>query len=267
METGDLAHADGTAPPGEYLEEVIRKLGLSKNELARRMNRPAAKLSAIFKGTKAITPVTALQLEKVVGVDARVWTGLEADYRLALARAREVEDWDRLVEEGLRVGRFPYAGLAELGWVEPKSRLGERVMELQRFFGVTSLRNLSAIRLYACGMRRVGSGEGRASPEAVCRMVEDRRAECPAGAVCSFQENRAQEGDSGHSIHAPGHLGGDVRCLRRDPRRVRCRTRAVPGAPRHRCSRSHVLDGQGEGRGGDACRTTEGCSVPSRAVS
>ena len=68
METKEIIYSDLPIPPGEYLEEVIEELGISKNELARRMNRPAPKLSAIFKGDKAITPDTALQLEKVVGV-------------------------------------------------------------------------------------------------------------------------------------------------------------------------------------------------------
>lgn len=50
------------------------------------MNRPAAKLGAIFKGEKAITSETALQLEKVTGVPAHIWTGLESEYRLTLAK-------------------------------------------------------------------------------------------------------------------------------------------------------------------------------------
>lgn len=78
--------SDLPIPPGEYLEEVLGELGMSKDELARRMNRPVPKLSSIFKGGKAITADTALQLEKVVGVPAHIWTGLEAEYRLRLAR-------------------------------------------------------------------------------------------------------------------------------------------------------------------------------------
>jgi HTH-type transcriptional regulator/antitoxin HigA len=72
-------YSDLAIPPGEYLEEVIAELGMSKDELSKRLNRPAPKLSAIFKGQKAITPDTALQLEKVVGVPAHIWNGLEAD--------------------------------------------------------------------------------------------------------------------------------------------------------------------------------------------
>ena len=76
-------------PPGEYLAEVIAERGMTKSDLARRMGRPATKLSPIFKGKKAITPETALQLEKVLGVPAHIWTGLEAEYRLTLARNAE----------------------------------------------------------------------------------------------------------------------------------------------------------------------------------
>jgi HTH-type transcriptional regulator/antitoxin HigA len=86
MEPDQAIHSDRPIPPGEYLEEVLGELGMTKDELAKRMNRPAPKLSAIFKGEKAIMPDTAIQLEKVVGVPARIWTRLESEYRLTLAR-------------------------------------------------------------------------------------------------------------------------------------------------------------------------------------
>lgn len=68
MMTGQDLHSDLVIPPGEYLEEVLADLGMTKDELARRMNRPAPKRSAIFRGVKAITSDTALQLEKVFAV-------------------------------------------------------------------------------------------------------------------------------------------------------------------------------------------------------
>jgi len=82
MMTDRSDHSDLAVPPGEYLAEVL-------DELAKRMDRPAPKLSAIFKGEKAITPDTALRLEGVVGVPAHIWTGLESEYRLALDRTEE----------------------------------------------------------------------------------------------------------------------------------------------------------------------------------
>lgn len=73
-------HSDLAVPPGEFLEEVVSELGMVEDELARRIGQPAMALSSIFRGT------TAIQLEKVVGVPANIWLGLESEYRLALAQ-------------------------------------------------------------------------------------------------------------------------------------------------------------------------------------
>ncbi|HRK33223.1 MAG TPA: HigA family addiction module antitoxin [Candidatus Hydrogenedentes bacterium] len=88
MATKPQPHSNLAIPPGEYLEEVLESVGMSKAELARRMKRPAPKLSAIVKGTKAITAETALQLEKVLDIPAHIWLGLETEYRLVLARKK-----------------------------------------------------------------------------------------------------------------------------------------------------------------------------------
>lgn len=153
-------------PPGEYLEEVIEDLGMTKDELARRMSRPASKLSAIFRGDKAITPDTALQLEKVVGVPAHIWTGLETEYRLTLARQQEAKAEQRLREEAGLVTKFQYAELFKLGIVEKQTRPADKVLSLQRFFGVTSLKNVMELRRYQAAFRRSIVGSRKPSPEA-----------------------------------------------------------------------------------------------------
>ncbi|MGH7451284.1 MAG: HigA family addiction module antitoxin [bacterium] len=157
-------HSDLPIPPGEYLAEVIAELGMTKDELARRMNRPAAKLSAIFAGDKAITSDTALQLEKVVGVPAHIWTGLEAEYRLTLARLHEAREHQQLQEESELVTKFCYKELAELGLVAKKTKPTEKVSELQRFFGVTSLRNITDLKRYQAAFR---CAPRKRSPEAL----------------------------------------------------------------------------------------------------
>jgi HTH-type transcriptional regulator/antitoxin HigA len=86
--TTKVYYSNLAIPPGEFLEEVLHDIGMSKSELARRMGRPAPKLSAIIKGTKAITAETALQLERVLNVPAHIWMGLETEYRLVLARKK-----------------------------------------------------------------------------------------------------------------------------------------------------------------------------------
>lgn len=157
-------HSDLAIPPGEYLEEVIAELGMTKDELSKRLNRPAPKLSAIFKGEKAITPDTALQLEKVVGVPAHIWSGLEAEYRLVQAKARALEAQKQLKDEIHFITRFCYAELVKNGIVDKKTRPIDKVLELQDFFGVTSLKTVCELNRYQPAFR---SGKNSRSPEAV----------------------------------------------------------------------------------------------------
>lgn len=80
--------SDLAIPQGELLEEELAERGMSQIELAQRMGRPRQKINEIIRGKRAITPETALQLEQVLGIPARLWLGLETDYRLTLARQK-----------------------------------------------------------------------------------------------------------------------------------------------------------------------------------
>jgi len=139
---------------------------MSKDELARRMGRPATKISAIFKGGKAITPETAMQLEKVVGVPANIWLGLESEYRLALARQIEEQ---QIAEEIKLLTPFCYSELAKQGAVKKLSSRREKVRELQRFFSVASLASVSAegVQQYQPAFRVGAAGTAPTKPHAV----------------------------------------------------------------------------------------------------
>ena len=166
MATERELHSDLPIPPGKYLEEVLEEIGMSKAELARRMGRPATKISPIFKGEKTITPETAMQLEKVVGVPANIWLGMESEYRLALARQAEKK---LIVEEIKLLTPFCYSDLAKQGVVKKLSSRREKVRELQRFFGVASLLNVSsngALR-YQAAFRVGQAGKAATKPHAV----------------------------------------------------------------------------------------------------
>lgn len=162
MTTSIAIHSDLAIPPGEYLLETADELGISQADLARRMGRPAQAINEIIKGEKAITPETALQLEQVLGVPAHVWTGLEAEYQLVLARQQEtkaVEDEIRLLES------FPYRAMASLKWIQTTRDNMERVKELRRFFGVASLGNLPDVKAFSPAFRQ--STRLSSSPEAL----------------------------------------------------------------------------------------------------
>ncbi len=73
---------DYAVPPGWVLEERLKAQGISHAEFARRCGRPLNLISQIIAGKAPLEPETALQFEKVLGVDAGVWLGIESDYRL-----------------------------------------------------------------------------------------------------------------------------------------------------------------------------------------
>ena len=196
METSDnmannTFHSNLAIPPGEFLEEVIEDLGMSKDELARRMERPPSKLSPIFKGDKAITPDTALRLEKVVGVPAHIWTGLEAKYRLTLARLDEEDQKERLKNEAKQVTKFCYNELVKLGEVEKRSKPIDKVYQLLNYFGTMSLETIPTLHRYQPAYRLGTTGER--SPEALAAWIRlgERRG---ASMNCRpFNKNRLKE--------------------------------------------------------------------------
>lgn len=143
--------SDLAIPPGEYLEEVLEDIGLTQAELARRMGRPPQAINEIIKGEKSITPETAIQLEKVVGVPAYLWSSLEAEYRLI--KASETEEKNAKEEVSL-IGNFPYSELSKLELVEKTRSPLSKVQSLRRFFGVSSLFNLKGVKEYSPAFRK-----------------------------------------------------------------------------------------------------------------
>lgn len=189
MATDATLHSDLAIPPGEFLEEVIESLGMSKDELAKRMGRPAAKLSAIFKGEKAITPETALQLETVVGVPAHIWTGLETEYRLVLALQEEDQREEELLKEAVFVKEFCYTELVKEGAVQKCTRPADKVRELQRFFGVRSLVSVPTLRRYEAAFRCGKTANGKRTPEAVAAWLRFGEKRARAAACEPYNED------------------------------------------------------------------------------
>lgn len=73
--------------PGKILlEQVMEPLGVSRNRLARDIDVPVGRISAIVAGTRAITADTALRLAKYFGTAPELWMRLQADYELGVAR-------------------------------------------------------------------------------------------------------------------------------------------------------------------------------------
>ena len=86
---------DYAVPPGESLAELLDDRGMSQAELARRTGLSAKHINLILNGSASVSPDTALKLERVLGVPARIWSALEMNYqghRCRLDEAKSLEE-------------------------------------------------------------------------------------------------------------------------------------------------------------------------------
>lgn len=129
------AFSDLAIPPGETLAEELEARGMSQKELAVRLGRPAQVINEIIKGKKAITPETALELEKVLGIKANFWIHLETTYRMTLARTRDREELTG--EEGW-LSEFPVREMEKRGWIPTEKTKTDKLRRLLEFLGVAN---------------------------------------------------------------------------------------------------------------------------------
>ncbi len=126
---------DYAVVPGETLAEALEERRMTQAELARRTNRPLKTINEIVNGKASITPETAIQLERVLGVAATFWTKLELDYRTQLALADERH---RLEVEIGWLDRFPIKEMVKRELIpDLDDRVGTMAAVLG-FFGVST---------------------------------------------------------------------------------------------------------------------------------
>lgn len=78
--------------PGEILlEEFMKPLRISINQLARDLDVPPNRISAIVNGARSITADTALRLGTYFRVSPETWLGLQIDYDLRITRQPDGE--------------------------------------------------------------------------------------------------------------------------------------------------------------------------------
>lgn len=74
--------------PGEHLAEELQELGMSATALARQLDVPTNRITAILNGQRAITGDTALRLAHFFGTSAEFWLNLQNLYELRLAEEK-----------------------------------------------------------------------------------------------------------------------------------------------------------------------------------
>ena len=128
--------------PGDKLLELLDERQMSQTELCQRTGRPKKTINEIIKGKAQLTAETAVQLEMVLRVEARVWTELEAGVQERRARDGLATGWagalawlDELPVDAMVAAKWLH-GAAERG-DSPEARV-TRVAQLLYWFGVAS---------------------------------------------------------------------------------------------------------------------------------
>lgn len=172
---------DYAVPPGETLAEVLEVRQMSQAELARRTGLSAKHINLILKGTAPITPDTALKLERVLNIPARIWNALEVNYQGHLSRLSEEQElkehigWasPELIKE-----------LVSRGCIRRVSDHIQQLKEVLRFFGVASVTAWSTIWNESTSLNSYRLAKQQGDPVALgawMRIGELRAAEIETG--------------------------------------------------------------------------------------
>jgi HTH-type transcriptional regulator / antitoxin HigA len=179
---------DYAIPPGETLRDSLDALGMTQADLARRTGLSTKHINQIIQGLAPITPDTALALERVVGVPARFWNALEANYQAQLLRMR-----DRTVsnEDKAWIKSVQYGELVRRGFLQATNDFGNRRDQLFTFFGVASRDSWEAVWTSPSGLFR-RSHAFPADPAATAVWLRVGEIEAAGLEVDTFDRDRLQ---------------------------------------------------------------------------
>lgn len=126
---------DLLSKPGDTIVSTLEHIKMSQAELAERMGKTASKINDIISGKEPITMATALQLEKVLGIDAQFWLNRELRYREKLSRLEQEEALEECID-WLQIQ--PIRELKKCGYLK-SDKIGTAMAdECLRFYGVAT---------------------------------------------------------------------------------------------------------------------------------
>ncbi|MEH2462060.1 HigA family addiction module antitoxin [Nostoc sp.] len=123
--------------PGKILSRELEARGWTQKDLAEIMGRPVQTINEIIRGSKQITPETAIELSLALGTSPELWTNLEAKYRLHLV-GKEKKEQD-IVRKSRLYTIAPISELIKNGWIQAVDSLNELEQQVCNFFGISSL--------------------------------------------------------------------------------------------------------------------------------
>ena len=135
MATINTYYPESVTHPKEILSEALAENTIGPKEFAVRTGKPEKTITAVLKGESAITPDMAVLFEQVLKIPVHFWLEIQKNYDEYNARISYQANIQNAVDWATT---FPYAKMANFGWV-PKTRIAiEKVINLFHFFNVAS---------------------------------------------------------------------------------------------------------------------------------
>ncbi|CAM1354621.1 ImmA/IrrE family metallo-endopeptidase [Tenacibaculum ascidiaceicola] len=125
---------ESVSHPGLTLTEKLKEMGMGNKEFSVRVNKPEKTITAITKGDSSITAEMAVKFEDVLKIPASFWLSRQRRFDEYKARVRRNEDVQNAIEWAKG---FPYAKMANFGWVQKTRKIEEKVLALFDFFGIS----------------------------------------------------------------------------------------------------------------------------------
>jgi HTH-type transcriptional regulator/antitoxin HigA len=155
---------DLVSHPGEMLAEALEERdNMSQKELAARTGRPLKTINEIIQGKASITSETALQLEKVLQIPAKLWLQYQANHDESVARQAEAA---RFAADAEWIARFPIRDMTKCGWL-PETKDKQQVRDsLLSFYAVANPKGWNEMWMAPSARFRISLAH-TTSPEAV----------------------------------------------------------------------------------------------------
>ena len=85
----DVEDLPNPTPGDVLLQDFLKPMGLSQNELARAIRAPPRRITEIVLGKRAVSADTDLRLARYFGISEGLFLGLQADFDL-MERRRQI---------------------------------------------------------------------------------------------------------------------------------------------------------------------------------
>lgn len=126
-------------PTGEFLSEWMDDNAINAAELSRHLGTSRKHVSELLSGKAPLSHATAISLEDVTGISARIWNQYEAQYREDLARIDADAGYKKQYDEARR---FPLAYLRRCGVIT--ARPGDRAESVKQLLELLRTADLAA---------------------------------------------------------------------------------------------------------------------------